>query len=111
MRIWQFYAVQELSKYGMPPIDIATSTGLTTVAIAQIQGGGTIASTFLLHSDGDTGLCPYCRSQVTLPCLSCYREEVGPDHLIEVVDRPLSHQNYMMNVHLYLPEELCESIV
>lgn len=106
MRLSQYYAVKELTRYEVPIVDIANVTGLTTVMVQNIQEEvGVLPEVFLLQYDDDKKAtrCPKCGGHVLEPCLKCWQEELGPDHVIEVIRRPEGHQSYMMNVHLFIP--------
>jgi len=104
MRLSQYYAVKELTRYEVPILKIASITGLTTVMVQNIQDKvGILPEIFLLQFDDEKKAvrCPKCGGRVLEPCLKCWQDAVGPDHLIEVIRRPEGHQSYMMNVHLY----------
>lgn len=103
MRLSQYYAVKELTRYDIPVVKIAETTGLTTVMVNLIQSDGKLPDIFLLQDDDEKHAtrCPHCGGKVFAPCLKCYQEAVGRDKLIEVIRRPEGHQSYMINVHLY----------
>ena len=107
MRLYQYYAVKELTKYDIPTVKIAEMTGLTSATVNAIQTNGELPEIFLLQCDDEklAERCPICGATVFPPCYKCYQEKVGDEHLIEVIGRPEGHQAYMMNVHIFSKEK------
>ena len=107
MRLSQYYAVKELSRYEVPVVKIAEKTGLTTVMVDLICKDGRLPDIFLLQNDNEERAtrCPHCGCKVFEPCLKCC-QEAAKDKLIEVIRRPEGHQSYMLNVHIYHKGEI-----
>ena len=103
MRLSQYYAARELSRYDFPVTKIAEMTGLTSVAVQEIQTTGIMPDIFLLQCDNEelAERCPHCGAKVFSPCYKCWQEKAGNRHVIEVIRRPVGHQAYMLNVHIF----------
>lgn len=105
MRIWQYLSIKEQLKYGESPVVISNSVGLPTSAVLNIKDGFSLASTLFLQYEKDSNRCPECGGKIKTACFTCYRNKVGDDHCIEVIERPDTHKGYMLNVHLYQKEK------
>ena len=104
MRIWQYFSIKEQLHYGESPVVISNSVGLPTSAVLNVRDGAGLASTLFLQYEKDSNRCFKCGGKIKTACFPCYREKVGDDHCIEVIERPNTHKGFMLNVHLYQRE-------
>lgn len=101
MRVWQYMYVDELLQYDTPSTIIANSVGLPVSVVNSIKDGAKLADNIVLQYEKDRTRCPKCGNAVKTCCYSCYQKAQKPGTVTEVIERPNTHNGYMLNVHLY----------